>query len=204
MSQFKSKKKTIVFDLDGTLSDFERIDHEIIEKLFPNFKLVKFVDKIAWFVNKKDVLKNTMPILILRLGFYAVMSGKNVKKVLNMYRQEYFFKTYDAISKIYQQLLPLYNKYRIRIISNNKYSKGIQYKKAKVKYMSSKLKFVNCLKKNNHDIIYVVGNNLCDDVLTAKLSNNKSIYIGKNKFIKFISNEKFDNINDVINFLNNL
>lgn len=204
MAQFKNKKKTIVFDLDGTLSDFERIDHEIIEKLFPNSKLVRLVDKVAWFINKKDVLKNTMPILILRLVFYAIISGKNVKKVLKIYRQEYFFKTYHSIIKMYPYLSILYNKYRLRIISNNKYSLGIQYKKAKVKYMSSKLKFVNCLKKNNHDIIYVIGNNLCDDVLTAKLSNNKSIYIGKNKFIKFISNESFENINSVLDFLNNL
>ena len=204
MSQFKSKKKTIVFDLDGTLSDFERIDHEIIEKLFPNSKLVKFVDKIAWFVNKKDILKNTMPILILRLVLYAIISGKNVKEILNMYRQQYFLKTYDSLKKIYPQLVTLYSKYRVRIISNNKYSKGIQYKKSKVKYMNSKLKFVNCLKKNNHDIVYVVGNNLCDDILTAKLSNNKSIYIGKNKFIKFISNETFENINSVIDFFYDL
>lgn len=204
MSQFKNEKKTIVFDLDGTLSDFERIDHEIIGELFPKSKLVKLIDKFAWFINKKDIIKNTMPILILRLVFYAVISGKSPKDVLNKYRQKYFFKTYDDIRKIYPELLKLCKKYRVRIISNNKYSKGIQYKKVKVKYMRSKLKFVKSLKRNKHDILYIVGNNLCDDIITARLSNSNSIYVGKSKLIKLFSNNSFDNISLVLDYLNTL
>lgn len=204
MALLERKKKTIVFDLDGTISDFENIDHEIVNEIFPNSKIVKLIDRIAWCINRKDIIKNTMLILMIRLALYSFISCKSLKKVFNKYRQEYFFKTYKDLRKIYPRLEELSKKYRIRIISNNKYSSGIKYKKIKVRYMSSKLNFIRCLKKNRHNILYIIGNNLCDDILVAKSLNDKSIYVGKNSFVRFIADESFDNISRVIDYLDNL
>ncbi len=71
MKDIQNKRREIlVFDFDGTISNFKEIDSKIIFELFNNSSLVKFLDKILWWVNEKDIIRNSMLLLKLRILVY--------------------------------------------------------------------------------------------------------------------------------------
>lgn len=48
----------LIIDLDGTLINFEKIDNEIIKKIFGDNFIISMVDKILWKVNNLDLIAN--------------------------------------------------------------------------------------------------------------------------------------------------
>lgn len=179
------KQEAIIFDLDGTITDFKSIDHEIISSMFTS-KIILFLDRVLWRINETDILKNTMLILKIRLFLYSIFSGKNYFKILEKYKQEYFFKTYNEFRKKYKLLKSLNESYAVIILSNNEYSKGVNYQGISV--TSSRSKYTSILKlMRKYDIKYFVGNNLFDDIFTVKGTNIKSIYVGKNNFVGYFA-----------------
>lgn len=197
----KAKKKTIVFDLDGTLSNFEKIDNTIIDLIFSDSKTVMLLDKFLWSINRLEIFKNSMWLLKFRIIVYSILAKKKIKECIDKYRLEYFIRTYHYIKDNYEKYVVfLKTKYNVKIISNNIFAKGLEYKGVKVYCNTSKLKHFRHLKKRNN-IEYVIGNNLIDDIITGKLASAKAIYLGKNKFVKFFSNENFTNLAEVTNYL---
>lgn len=179
------KQEAIIFDLDGTITDFRTIDSEIISSMFSS-KIVLFLDRVLWRINETDILKNTMLILKIRLFLYSIFSGKSYFKILNNYRREYFFKTYNEFRKKYEVLKSLSKRYVVIILSNNEFSKGVKYQEISTINSSSKYSSILKLMKI-YDIKYFVGNNLIDDVLSVKGTNIKSIYVGKNSFVGYFA-----------------
>ena len=197
----KNYKKTIVFDLDGTLSNFEEIDHIIIDLIYGDSKFVMSLDKFLWKINRLEILKNSMWVLKFRLIIYSIFSKKRIKKCLNEYRLEYFMRTYNDLRQNYDSYIYcLKEKYNVRVISNNIFAKGLEYNGMKVFCNTSKIRYLRHLKKRNN-IEYVVGNNLLDDILTGKLTSAKAIYLGKNPFVKFFSTKNFTSLDEVTNYL---
>ena len=194
-------KKTIIFDLDGTLSNFEEIDHKIIDLIYGNFKFVMFIDKLLWSINRLEILKNTFFILKVRLFIYSILSRKRAQKCMDLYKIEYFSRTYASLKYNYENYLKeLMKKYRVRIISNNMFAKGLEYGKVKVICNTSKVRHIRYLRRR-HNIAFVIGNNLLDDVCSANLLNISSIYIGKNSFVKLFANKNYKKIEEAFYYL---
>lgn len=193
-----ARKEAIIFDLDGTITDFRLIDNEIITDMFKS-KFVLFLDKILWRINEQDVLKNTMIFLKIRLLLYSIFSGKNYAKIMKRYREEYFFKTYSEFRKMYELLLVIAKRYEVIILSNNEFSKGIEY--GKITVTNSKSKHLSLLKfMKTYDIKYFVGNNLLDDILTVKGTSIRSIYVGKSRVVSAFAYDTCD----ILEFLKSL
>jgi len=194
-------KKTIIFDLDGTLSDFEAIDHKIIDLIYGNFKFVMFLDKLLWSINRLDILKNNFFILKLRLIVYSILSKKRISEAMNYYRIEYFTRTYRDLKYNYENYLKtLKMKYKIVILSNNMYAKGLCYKGVKVVCNTSKLRYIMHLKKH-HNIAFIIGNNMFDDIFSSNFVNIYSIYIGSNPVVKIFAKKNFREIDEMATYL---
>ena len=185
-----ARKEAIIFDLDGTITDFRLIDNEIITDMFKS-KFVLFLDKILWRINEQDVLKNTMIFLKIRLLLYSIFSGKNYVKIMKRYREEYFFKTYSEFRKMYELLIVIAKRYEVIILSNNEFSKGIEY--GKITVTNSKSKHLSLLKfMKTYNIKYFVGNNLLDDILTVNGTSIRSIYVGKSRVVSAFAYDTCD------------
>lgn len=194
-------KKTIVFDLDGTLSNFEKIDHKIIEMIYGNSRIVMLLDKFLWSINRFEILKNTMWLLKFRLALYSIITRKNIEENFKKYHIEYFTLTYHDIKYNYENYLKrLRKKYKIRILSNNMFAKGLEYSGLRVICNTSKSKHIKIFKKY-HDTEYIVGNNLLDDILVGSIKGIKTIYLGKNEFVKIFSTMDFRDIEKLTNYL---
>ena len=194
-------KKTIVFDLDGTLSNFEKIDNQIIDMLYGNSKIVMLLDKFLWSINRFEILKNSMWLLKFRLIIYSIFAGKNIEESLKKYHIEYFTLTYHDIKYNYENYLKrLKNKYKIRILSNNMFAKGLEYSGLRVICNTSKRKHIKVFKKY-HDMDYIVGNNLFDDIFTGSMKGIKTIYLGKSEFVKIFSTMDFRDIEELTKYL---
>lgn len=50
--------KLLMIDLDGTIIDFEKIDHIIIKELFPSSRAISFIDNLLWTINRLDIFGN--------------------------------------------------------------------------------------------------------------------------------------------------
>ena len=75
-----NKVPSILFDLDGTITNFEELDNRIIrEEIFKDCPIVVAIDKIAWKVNRLDLIKNTTIMLKLRLFVYSLIAGSSYK-----------------------------------------------------------------------------------------------------------------------------
>lgn len=83
------ESKILVIDLDGTLINFENVDNAIIHDIFQDNKIIKFIDKILWAVNRLDVFGNGYTGLKLRLYMYSLFTGKNFKKSKEEYKKGY-------------------------------------------------------------------------------------------------------------------
>lgn len=178
------KVPTIVFDLDGTVTNFRRIDNKIIrEEIFSQNKFVIFIDRLAWSVNQIDVIKNTTIMLVLRLFVYSIFAGKNYKKVIEKYRERYISYSKEEILKNKDVILSLKEKgYHVIILSNNRIADKLYLEEAEITSVNSKYKAMKEIKKDCR-IYYFIGNNLMDDIITAKRLGVRGIYIGNSPFI---------------------
>lgn len=196
------KIKSLIFDFDGTVSYFEANDHIIVDTIFGKNKIVHFIDKMLWNINRLDVIKNSMTMLKIRIWFYSLFSGKSYKQNLATYRQEYFFLGLYDLRRITEKLLELSKEYKVFILSNNEYSLSIENKGIKICNVKSKFDFIKKIIRR-YKICFVVGNNLVDDILPAKKLNIDSVYIGRSKFVKILGQPDYI-YEDIITFLETL
>lgn len=183
-----SKIPAILFDLDGTITNFEELDNKIIrEEIFSECPLVVAIDKIAWKVNRLDLIKNTTIMLKLRLLVYSLIAGLNYKKVLGIYSKCYVEYSRIEILKHKKLLMALKRKgYHIIVLSNNKMADNLFLEEAEISSVESKFREIRKIKESCY-IKYFVGNNLMDDIIPSFLYNIKSIYVGKSKAVIWLS-----------------
>lgn len=188
-------KSIILFDVDGTVTNFERIDNIAVSKCFKTSKIVMWLDKLLWCINRLDLIANNFPLFKFRIWIYSLLSFSNYKANLKVYETVYVEETKKEIAKYYasqHERLKRLNM-EIRFLSNNQLdtstSSYIITVKNKGKYVMKNI----CGK---YDIVFVVGNNWSDDVrlglkLRKKNKTTRPVYIGKSKvLIKFLLKKK--------------
>lgn len=195
------RRKILVFDFDGTISNFKEIDAKIIFELFNKSSLVKFLDRILWWVNEKDIIRNSMLLFKLRILIYSFISATNFSYNLCEYKRRYFFYSCSSLRNVIDLLDEISKTNKVIVLSNNSFTRGITCKNLKVKYTSSKKKYIKELAKHR-DIPYMIGNNLSDDILVAKFLKIKSIYVGKSFFVRILGRPSysFSSIEECLNF----
>lgn len=185
----------ILFDVDGTVTNYERIDNLAVSKCFGNSKIVVGLDKLLWKINRWDIIPNNFQLFKLRIWMYSVLSLSNYDSKLKEYESIYVSETKKAVNNcyngIYEKLKHL--KIEMRLLSNNQLDTSanpyIISVKNKKKYVMEHI----CGKYTN---IYVVGNNWSDDIkfglkLKSKNLNACPVYIGESKLlIKWLFRKK--------------
>lgn len=212
----KERKKNIFIDVDGTLIDFRSIDGKIISKIYEGSRIVKFIDKILWWINDFDIIGYSNFIFYARMFLYSVLSLKNVNTVLKEYKKLYsmYVKRYMSLD-LEKALLELDKDFKIYIVTRNMYADCVsKYMRRKVYIVKNKRKFYSNFFASSNS--YIIGNNYMDDILSCYLLNNKykkykttrkktvPIYIGKSKLVKRIVTKDtlcFKNINECIEYL---
>lgn len=216
----KERKKIIYIDVDGTLLDFKSIDGCIISEIFTGNKLIKFIDKILWWINDLDMVGYSNFIFYTRMTIYSLLSLKNIKRVLKKYKELYSKYAKKQIStKLKNDLTELENNhYRIFMVTRNMYANCMSdFLNIPIIIVKNKNTFYSKL-YNSYNISFIVGNNYMDDIVSCYLLNRQyrkhsvkkevtPIYIGKSKIVKQIAKENticFEKIEDFINYLKNM
>lgn len=201
------KKRTILFDIDGTIyDDFAKDDHMIITKLFGKNFVIMLIDKLLWLINSLGIITNTMRILRLRLAVYAMLSFKSVKKINNEYKYRYQNLLKVSLFKKETLIESILKGYNVILVTNNLFAVDV------VKSMNKfNIIYAKNLKNRRRQIIknhllekiyYVVGDNYTDDIYFAKKIGVKSIYVGnsilKNFFCADYNITKLSQITEIL------
>ena len=188
-------KSIILFDVDGTITDFEKIDNKAILKCFSASKFVMTVDKLLWKINKLDIIANNFPLFKFRIFAYSLASFSNYKKNMKRYEKVYVEETSKEMANYLKKHHDNLNALDTEVcfLSNNQLDNSASLYIVSVK---DKRKYVRDNIYGKYDIVYVVGNNWSDDVKLGlrlrKLTNlTQPVYIGKSKFlINFLLKKK--------------
>ena len=181
-------KKLAIVDVDGTITDFYKVDHEIIPEIYHN-KLVLFLDKLLWKLNSLDIITNSYSLFKLRMSIYSILSLHNIKKDIAKYKSEYikyangYFKNF-----LQNEYKLLKNKgYDILILTSDPFD---SYMDRRVTVSQDKVRYVEDNVPSKYNEVCVIGNNFSDDILSGiKLREKFNIkvhicYIGKSPIIK--------------------
>lgn len=196
-----NKKSAVAFDLDGTIfEEFLDRDKFFIDKIFKNNYIVFLIDRLARKVNSFDIIKNSMAFLKLRLAIYSLFSNKKYSEIINQYEKWYRSEVKEAIACNIGKLKN--RRYKIIVLSNNLFSKNLSLKTGDFLLLTTKSKFKTLKKiKEEYNILFMVGNNMSDDILPANMLNIPTIYLGKNKFVKLFSKFSFQDFETILKFL---
>ena len=194
------ESKLLIIDLDGTLIDFENIDNIIIQTLFPDSKVVKFIDKMLWKINKLDVLGNGYTGLKIRLKVYSLFSKYTMRQLKYKYGTMYGMLAKKELRHVYNETLRniLLKGYSIQIVTKNVYAPVDLVDNLKKDLEKNNLNLIfSTLKKNKNKFIKenvkthdgkacIIGNNLSDDIITSFILGLPYIYIGKSLIVRAI------------------
>lgn len=188
-------KSIILFDVDGTITNFEKIDNKAIRTCFEKSKFVMAMDKALWQINKLDVIANNFPLFKFRIWIYSLISFSNYKQNMEKYEKIYVEETKSEMSNYFTMQHERLNELGvdIRFLSNNQLDMSTSPNIISVR---NKKKYVKDNIYGKYDIVYVVGNNWSDDVklgldLRKKTKLTMPVYIGKSKFlINFLLKKK--------------
>lgn len=204
------RKKLILIDLDGTMYDFKIHDNKIIKEMFGRYILVMFLDRVLWYVNNLDLISNKFYIFKIRIFIYSVLSFSSFKENISKYAKKYQEYVKGDFFNNYTKYIKKLNKDDVRVVfvTNNPITKYLEKCfNVKVIVFKSNNKSIPLLLKDN-DIVLVIGNNFSDDILTSYKVNGyyqkmltdkktKSIYVGKSKIVKFLTQNKTYHIDDI-------
>lgn len=192
------RKRGIVFvDIDGTINNFNFVDHHIIKEIFGNHKLVMLFDKILWHINEFDYISNSMRIFKLRLFVYSVMSFTFFKKKMKEYEDLYHKYTFGDVDKNYKlHLSRLENVgYKVILITHSEFTKtfkGI----FPIIIPKNKPRFIKSFYKKNN-VSFFIGNNYTDDLKTPIKLGISAVYIGKSKLVEKLILKKAKSFLDI-------
>lgn len=202
-------KRACIMDIDGTLLEsFKEIYEDIIQMLFGKNKMVMRLNKLFYKINDFDVISNTMFIFKAVMLLYSLISFTSYSENIKIYRREYVKRAKDDILKEYNNTILFLEKqgFDIYLVSHNIYTNDFK-KFIPTRIFTPHNKLVYIPKKfSSYNIIYTIGNNFFDDIVSAFMLNHmykkeksskKSvpIYIGNSPFFKLLKNK-------VLNFKN--
>lgn len=188
----KSKAEIVVFDIDGTLKDL-CAEHSIAVKLsmeeFEGHKrvrknLILFVDKIAMNIVKTGLLPTNHIMQNILVFIYSILL--NVK--FNKFKKTYFayYKKqlclFDGAFELIQELSKSHDVYFATINKQNYNLEECGISQEKIIYVTDKLKkttYTRFIKSKGIDKsrVIIVGDNVFDDMLSAKIIKTKHILV---------------------------
>lgn len=188
----KSKAEIVVFDIDGTLKDL-CAEHSIAVKLsmeeFEGHKkvrknLILFIDKIAMNIVKTGLLPTNHIMQNILVFVYSILL--NVK--FNKFKQTYFayYKKqlclFDGAFELIQELSKSHDVYFATINKQNYNLEECGISQEKIIYVTDKLKkttYTRFIKSKVIDKsrVIIVGDNVFDDMLSAKIIKTKHILV---------------------------
>ncbi len=190
-------KKLAVIDIDGTITDFYKVDSEIISKLYGKSRLVRLLDKLLWKINSLDLITNRFIIFKLRILLYSLLTGKKYRKSMAFYKREYI-----RVAKEYLHSF-------MNIEYNCLKSKGIDvilltcdpfdaFCGESVTVVQDKFRYVRDNVAEKYDVLNIIGNNYMDDIrIGLKLRDASDIscvieifYVGNSSVIKHLVKNK--------------
>lgn len=206
------KRELIIVDLDGTLCEFENVDHKIIKHIFKKSKAVLLLDKLLWRINRLDLISNSYAIFKLRIAVYSMMSFSDYVINMKTYKEMYYKLLKDVCVSNYYKYLHSFNNSKVEVLLLTHDSLAREFLKDvnlivtrnKNSYIPSLLKY--------YDIKAIVGNNFCDDILSAykvnkiykkRMSKRRAIivYVGNSSLVKLLTKNKVVNISDISDIL---
>ena len=206
------KRELIIVDLDGTLCEFENVDHKIINDIFKESEAVLLLDKLLWRINRLDLISNTYAIFKVRIAVYSMMSFSDYVINMKTYKEMYYKFLKDVCVSNYYKYLHSFNNSKVEVLLLTHDSLAREFLKDvnlivtrnKNSYIPSLLKY--------YDIKAIVGNNFCDDILSAykvnkiykkRISKRRAIivYVGNSSLVKLLTKNKVVNISDISDIL---
>lgn len=186
-------KPLIIIDVDGTVTNFKRIDHEIIYDMFHRNKLVMMFDNLLWKINGLDYFTNKFWIFKLRILLYSLFSLTGYKLNMIKYQKEYVQKTREDCKEYFEILHPVIEDlgYETLLLSHDRFASNVD---DSITCTRDKKRYVLNNTYSKYDVIYVVGNNYMDDIklgmslrklnerLGVKLQTN-IVYVGESKWL---------------------
>ena len=191
--------KLLLIDLDGTLINFEEIDHKIIEKVFfdkKRHRFIRLIDKFLWWINRQDIIGNGYASLKLRLWAYSIMCGYAYGMCKAEYKELYQYWAEKALDKVLVEDLSylIDEGYKIKIATKNVYAinllnniKSNTYSKEVLDLIvleENKKQTIKNWVKLYENKVCIIGNNFWDDILNAYRTKSTYVYIGFSKFVE--------------------
>ncbi len=194
-------KTLAIFDIDGTITDFYKIDRDIILKMYGKNKIISVLDNILWKINSLDIVTNRFLVFKIRMLFYSLVNGTSYKEDMEIYKSEYVYKAKkyfdDFMKKEYISLKE--NSLSVRLLTcdpfDGFFDEGVTIVQSKRRYVLDNV-------YGKYDKVYIIGNNYMDDIkvglnLRSKMNDETKVsifYIGNSKLLKKLIKNKKVNI----------
>lgn len=211
-------KKACIMDIDGTLFlDFKKVYLDIMKSIFGKSKIVMRLNALLYKINDLDVISNTMFIFKSVILLYSILSFSNYFENIESYKKQYVAKAKNEVIKNYNEIIrPMERlEFEVFLISHNTYTHNFkEFIPINVITPKNKRKYVP-KNMSSYNIVYMIGNNYFDDILTSFLLNKKyrhqkkdyfsvPIYIGCSTIMKKLLKNKaliFNNLNDMLEYI---
>jgi len=82
-------KALAILDIDGTITDFYKIDRKIISGMYGKNKAISILDNFLWKINSLDIVTNRFLLFKIRILLYSLINGTSYKKNMDKYKTEY-------------------------------------------------------------------------------------------------------------------
>lgn len=190
-------KRLAIIDIDGTITDFCKVDREIISEIYRNNKAIKLLDNILWKINSMDIITNKFLIFKLRIMLYSFLNKSNYYKDIDTYKEKYIVRVRQYFKEFMENEYVILRGKGIRVLLltcdpfDGFCDDNVTVVQNKTGYV-----FDNIFGKYNE--IYVIGNNYMDDIKTGlkliKRAKEKCrvniFYIGNSPVLKRILKNK--------------
>jgi len=198
-------KALAILDIDGTITDFYKIDRKIISGMYGKNKAISILDNFLWKINSLDIVTNRFLLFKIRILLYSLINGTSYKKNMDKYKTEYVSeaKQYFEDFMKNEYVLLKAKSLSVRLLTCDLFD---GYFNEEVTVVQSKRKFVFENVYGKYDKVYIIGNNYMDDIkvgidLRAKTkdkSNVQIFYIGSSALLKkMVKNKKINICSDL-------
>lgn len=188
----KTKAEIVVFDIDGTLKDL-CAEHSSAVKLsiaeFANCKkirkkLILSIDKLAMSTVKTGLLPTNHIMQNVLIFIYSIVLNVRFRKFKKVYFAYYKkeLRLFDGAVELIEKLNKSYEVYFATINKQNYNLEACGIGQDKIIYVTDKLKkttyskFIKCKGVDRAKVI-IVGDNVFDDMLSAKIIKTKHILV---------------------------